>query len=105
MRILFDQGTPVPLRNELPAHVISTALEMGWETLKNGELLQAAETQFDVFVTTDQSLKYQQNLAGRKLAIFVLPFASWPRLKCHVAEIATAIDSMKAGDYVEFQVK
>lgn len=105
MRILFDQGTPVPLRSELPAHVVSTALEVGWETLKNGELLQAAETQFDVFVTTDQNLKYQQNLAGRKLAIFVLPFASWPRLQGHGAEIAAAIDSMKPGDYVEFQVK
>jgi hypothetical protein len=73
MRILFDQGTPVPLRRDLSAHQVSTALEMGWEKLNNGELLRVAEAHFDVLITTDQNLRYQQNLAGRHLAILVLP--------------------------------
>jgi hypothetical protein len=57
MRILFDQGTPVPLRQTLTAHKVSTAFEMGWAKLDNGELLRAAEGQFDLFVTTDQNLR------------------------------------------------
>ena len=101
---MFDQGTPVPLRDALPAHAVSTTYEMGWSTLENGDLLLAAESQFDVFVTTDQNLRYQQNLTVRRLAILVLPFASWPKLKAHVANIASAIDSLKPGDYVEFTV-
>ena len=101
MRILFDQGTPVPLRRALTAHVVSTAYEMGWSTLENGDLLLAAESQFDVLVTTDQNLGYQQNLAGRRLAILVLPFASWPRLRTHLPTIVTAIETLNPGDYLE----
>ena len=101
MRVLFDQGTPDPLRRALTAHVVSTAYEMGWSVLSNGDLLDAAEAQFDAFVTTDQNLCYQQNLAGRRLAILVLPFASWPKLHSHVPSIVSAIDGLKPGDYVE----
>lgn len=101
MRVLFDQGTPVPLRRSLTAHVVSTAYEMGWSSLTNGDLLDAAEAQFDVLVTTDQNLRYQQNLAGRRLAILVLPFASWPKLQGHVPNIVSAIDAMTPGQYLE----
>ena len=73
MRILLDQGTPVPLRAILAGHEVSTAYELGWSTLSNGELLLAAETRFELLVTTDQNLRYQQNLAGRRLSILVLP--------------------------------
>ncbi|HEV3343438.1 MAG TPA: hypothetical protein VG125_23905, partial [Pirellulales bacterium] len=99
MRILFDQGTPVPLRRVLTAHTVATAYEMGWSSLANGDLLDAAEAQFDVLVTTDQNLRYQQNLSGRRLAVLVLPFASWPKLKGHVAKIAAAIDALTPGQY------
>ncbi len=101
MRVLFDQGTPVPLRRALTAHVVSTAHEMGWSTLSNGDLLNAAEAQFDAFITTDQNLRHQQNLAGRRLAILVLPFASWPKLQFHLPRIVSAIDALKQGDYVD----
>ncbi len=101
MRILFDQGTPAPLRKALTAHDVFTAFEMGWSTLKNGALLQAAEPLFDVFVTTDQNLRYQQNFAGRRLAILVLPFASWPRLQNHLPLIVSAIEALTTGGYVE----
>ncbi len=76
MRILFDQGTPAPLRHALTGHSVSTAYEKGWDQLGNGDLLNAAEAAFDVFVTTDQNLRFQQNLTGRRLAILVLPTTS-----------------------------
>ncbi|HEV8060074.1 MAG TPA: hypothetical protein VGP68_09385 [Gemmataceae bacterium] len=101
MRVLFDQGTPAPLRRALTAHLVSTAYEMGWSALSNGDLLDAAETQFDAFVTTDQSLRYQQNFASRRLAILVLPFANWPKLQSHVATIVSIVDGLKPGDYLE----
>ena len=73
MRILFDQGTPVPLRQSLSAHSVSTAYELGWATLKNGELLSSAEERgFEVLITTDTNLRYQQNLAVRRIAVVVL---------------------------------
>ena len=103
MRILFDQGTPVPLRQALTAHKVSTAFEMGWAKLENGDLLRAAEGQFDVFVTTDQNLRYQQNLAGRQLAILVLPTTNWLELRKHLPAITVAVDAMKPGEYRELQ--
>jgi hypothetical protein len=72
LKVLFDQGTPAPLRGALTGHTVFTAFEMGWAALDNGELLKAAEAAFEVLVTTDQNLRYQQNLSGRHLAILVL---------------------------------
>lgn len=102
MRILLDQGTPAPLRRSLEGHSVATAHELGWATLTNGELLAAAEGAFDVFVTTDQNLRHQQNLAGRRLAILVLPTTSWPRLKLHAAGIAAAVAALRPGDLEEW---
>jgi predicted nuclease of predicted toxin-antitoxin system len=73
MRVLFDQGAPVPLRQFLQGHTVSTAAQKGWTQLQNSELLNAAEAAgFEVLVTTDQNLRHQQNLRGRRLAIVVL---------------------------------
>ncbi len=105
MRILFDQGTPAPLRDYLGEHEITTAAEIGWSTLSNGELLDAAEQQFDLLVTTDQALRDQQHLAERKLAILVLPFASWPKLKPNARKIALRIEKLRAGEYAELQLE
>ena len=72
MRILFDQGTPVPLRKHLVSHQIETAYEQGWGSFQNGELLTQAEANgFEVLVTTDQNLKFQQNLSSRRISIIV----------------------------------
>jgi predicted nuclease of predicted toxin-antitoxin system len=101
MRILFDQGTPVPLRRHLSAHTVSTAYERGWSALSNGDLLAAAEAQFDLLLTTDQNLRPQQNLAGMRLAILVLPTTSWPTINQHTAEVVAAVSSLKPGDYIE----
>ena len=101
MRILFDQGTPVPLKLHMTGHMVSTAYEQGWAALSNGDLLAQAEKAFDLLVTTDQNLRYQQNLTGRKLAIIVLPTTSWPQIEKHTAEVIAAISSIKPGDYKE----
>ena len=101
MKILFDQGTPVPLRGHLSGHAVSTAFELGWSRLINGELITKANSQFDALITTDKSLRYQQNLAGRKLASLILPFGSWPKLQTRLADIKAAVDALQAGDYVE----
>jgi hypothetical protein len=101
VRVLFDQGTPVPLRNYLGEHQVATAAEMGWSGLSNSQLLDAAEEQFDLLITTDQELQTQQNLSRRKLAVLVLPFASWPRLKPNIEKIASRVAALKAGEYTE----
>jgi hypothetical protein len=103
MRILFDQGTPVPLRAVLTSHQVSTAFEMGWANLENGDLLRAAEEQFDVFITTDQNLRYQQNLAGRRLAILALPTTKWSEIRKHELEVAAAVDAIQSGEYRELR--
>ncbi|HJS39044.1 MAG TPA: DUF5615 family PIN-like protein [Burkholderiales bacterium] len=102
MRILFDQGTPVPLREHLPGHSVVTAYEKGWSTLRNGELLALAEAQFDVLVTTDRNLRFQQNLAARRLAIVVLPTTSWPRLRTVAARIAEFVAAAAPGSISVF---
>jgi predicted nuclease of predicted toxin-antitoxin system len=92
MKILFDQGTPVPLRRHLPRHDVATAAEMDWSQLTNGELLAAAtEAGFEVLVTTDRNLRYQQNLTDRKIAVVVLMTASWPRISKQADKVAAAI--------------
>ncbi len=104
MQVLFDQGTPVPLRGYLSPHLVSTVFEKGWSTMKNGELLRAAEREdFEVLVTTDQNLKYQQNLKEYQLAIVVLMSTSWPKIERQVDQAVVAINSAKPGDYVEVQ--
>jgi hypothetical protein len=105
VRILFDQGTPVPLRQVLTGHDVCTAYELGWATLKNGELLRSAEEQgFEVLVTTDANLRYQQNLAARRIAVVVLSTTSWPRIRLVAEHVASAINLASRGSYVEVPV-
>lgn len=101
MRILFDQGTPVPLRDYLVGHTVKTAFELGWSTLENGELLAAAEHSYDLLITTDQNLRYQQSLTGRNLSILVLMTTSWPRIRKSIPRILNAIDRSVAGGFSE----
>lgn len=103
MRVLFDQGTPAPLRRALAPNEVSTTFELGWSDLENGDLLRAAEGRFDVFVTTDQNLRYQQNFSGRQLAILVLPTTNWPEIQRHQGEVASAVNSLQAGECRELR--
>ena len=105
MRILFDQATPVPIRSYLNSHVVSTASQQGWAALKNGDLLTAAEAAgFDVLLTTDKNLRYQQNLVGRKIAIVVLGRQQWPQLRLHVQRIVDVVNAAVPGRYVEIDI-
>ncbi|MGD0815018.1 MAG: hypothetical protein ABSA83_15545 [Verrucomicrobiota bacterium] len=103
MKILFDQGTPAPLRQGLAPHPVSTAFEMGLAKLENGDLLAAAEKIFDAFITTDKNLRYQQNLSGRRLAILVLPTTSWPVIQKHLGLVADTVNTLKPGDFIELK--
>ena len=105
MRILFDQGTPVPLRRHLHPHSVDTLSELDWSTLANGKLLAAAVgAEYDIFVTTDQNLKYQQNLEGINLKIVVLLSTSWPRIRNNLEDILATIDSLEIGQLVEISI-
>ena len=105
MRILFDQGTPVPLRRYLAGHVVDTAYERGWSSLRNGELLNVAEQEgYDLLMTTDQHWRYQQHLADRQLAIIVLLSTSWPRIQSRIDTIQAAVESIIAGGYQEIAI-
>jgi len=104
MLILFDQGTTVPLRKNLSEHDVQTAAERGWSALSNGQLLAAAESTFDLLITTDQSLSYQQNLKNRRLAILFLTTTSWPRIRDDADRIRQAANSITAGEYRELTI-
>ena len=105
MRVLFDQGTPAPLRHALIGHSVETAYELGWGALQNGALIAAAEAQgFDVLLTTDKNLKYQQNLAGRRLAVVVLSTTSWPRIRSGTPNVLEAVNAAQVGSYFEVAV-
>ena len=105
MKILFDQGTPVPLRRHLHPHTVDTAAELGWSGLQNGDLLSSAEGKgYDLMVTTDQNLQYQQNLSDRSIGIIVLKTTSWPRIKTKVEDIAKAVNDLPTGGYVEIVI-
>ena len=95
----------MPLRDHLADHYVKTAFEMGWAHLENGALLAAAENSFNLFITTDQQLRHQQNLTGRKLSILVLTTTSWPRMNKHVSRILDALAKMSAGEYREIDFK
>lgn len=72
MKVLLDECLPRKLKDELPGHTVSTVPQMGWAGKQNGELLRLAAEEFDVFVTSDQNLQYQQNLSVVRLAVVVL---------------------------------
>ena len=107
MRVLFDQATPVPIRPylNLKEHEVRTAAQEGWDRLKNGELLVAAETDgFDVLLTTDKNIRYHQNLAGRKIAVVVLSLQQWPSLQPHVQLAVEAVNAAAPGGYTEIEL-
>jgi len=102
MKVLFDQGTPLPLRRFLHPHEVDSAAERGWSELDNGELLDQAEAGgYDALITTDQNLRYQQNLQGRRIGILVLLTTSWPRIQGRAEEVRVALESLGEGGYAE----
>jgi len=105
MLVLFDQGTPVPLARLLPGHEVRSARQQGWDTLSNGELLRVAEEAgFEVLVTTDKNIAYQQNLKGRKIAVVVLGRNRWRLVRRAAGKIAEAVGVATPGSYVVVDV-
>jgi hypothetical protein len=103
--VLFDQGTPVPLRESLSDHQVATAYERGWADLSNGALLDAAERDgFAVPVTTDSNLEYQQNLGARRIAIVVLTSTSWPRIQRSLTAISRAVAASTTGSFTRVEI-
>lgn len=102
MLILFDHGTPAPLIPFLEGHTVIKAKERGWDTLTNGDLLAEAERAgFDVVLTADKNMRYQQNLTGRKIALVVLSTPRWPVVRLHVERIVAAVNAATPGSYAE----
>jgi hypothetical protein len=105
MRVLFDNSTPRGIASVLDGHTVTEAREEGWDRLRNGELLDAAEKAgFDVFVTPDQNIRYQQNLKGRKIAIVVLSIGRWTLVKPYLSQIVQAVNAAIAGSYAEVEI-
>jgi hypothetical protein len=102
LKTLFDQNVPRPLARFLTHHQVVRAAELNWSELRNGDLLRAAEEAgFDLLVTADRNLSYQQNLKDRKLMIVVLPSGQWPEIEPHVSLIVAAIDNSEPGGFVD----
>jgi hypothetical protein len=106
MKIILDESVPQNLRLLIEVgHTVVTAWYQGWSGLKNGALLDAAEAAgFDLFITADQEMSYQQNLAGRKMALVVLSTNNWSFIKAGIGEIIAAIDYAAPGSYTEVEI-
>jgi hypothetical protein len=106
MLILFDNGTPRTLaRFPIDRHMVTEARARGWEELENGELLTEAEAAgFEVLVTTDKNLSYQQNPEGRKIAIVVLGQGRWSLIRHHVAQVVAAVNAATPGSFAEVEI-
>jgi hypothetical protein len=105
MLILFDHGVPAPLVPYLIDHTVVKARDRGWDRLSNGDLLAEAERAgFDLLLTADKNIRYQQKLGGRRIAIVVLSTPRWPLVRLHSAEIAAVLNAATPGSYVEVQI-
>jgi len=105
MLILFDHVTPIGIARFLPNHTVIRAKDRNWDTLTNGELLHVAEEAgFDVIVTADKNMRYQQNLVGRTIALVVLSTPQWPVVRLNADKIVSAINSAEPGAYIEVEL-
>jgi hypothetical protein len=105
MQIILDRATPVPIRPYLAGHTVRTAAQQGWDKLGNSDLLTATEEAgFDLLLTTDKNMRYQQNLAGRKIAIVVLGQQQWPQLRPHIQRVIEAVNAATPGSYAEVEI-
>jgi hypothetical protein len=96
---------PAPLRYALKGHVVVEAIERGWDRPVNGELIAVAEAAgFDLLLTTDKNIRYQQNLTGREIAFVVLGNQQWPTLRRYVEKVVAAVDAATPGSYTEVEI-
>ena len=105
MRIRFDQGVPRGLGASLHGHEVTEARKLKWERISNGELLRLAEdTGFELILTTDKNVRYQQNLAARKISIVVLGNSPWWLVRQHLDGIVAAVNAATSGSFTEVEI-
>lgn len=99
MKILLDECVPWPMHRLLTGHTCSAVQDLGWGGIKNGELLQRAEAEFDLFITSDQNIRYQQNLAGRSIAILELSTNDISRIEAASSLIEDALEKIQPNEF------
>lgn len=104
MKILLDECVPWPMRKMLANHECSNPFRCGWNGVTNGQLLKRAENEFDLFITADQNLRYQQNLSGRRIAILELSTNDLRRILAAESSIIKAVESLKESDYLQLEI-
>ena len=105
MRILFDQGVPRGLAASLRSHDVTEARALNWERFSNGALLKLAEDAgFNLLLTTDKNVRYQQNLADRKISIVVLGQSPWWLVRQHLDQIVAAVNAATPGSFAEVDI-
>jgi hypothetical protein len=105
MKVLFDNGVPWAARKCLQGHIVVSAYRIGWHELTNGELIRKAEDSgFQVLVSTDKNIRYQQKLASRKIALVILGNSQWPIVQLHLDKIVAAVNACTPGSYTEVEI-
>ena len=104
MRILLDECVPWPMHRLLTNHTCTSVQAQGWSGIRNGELLQQAESEFDLFITSDQNIRYQQKLADRRIAILELSTNDLRRIQAAEALIETAINRLQSNEFKQLTI-
>ncbi len=101
--VILDENLPVALRHSLKEFDVVTVYFKGWAGIQNGELIQLIDSQFDVFVTADSKLRYQQNLSGRRISIVEIPLIQKEDISRYIDRITSAISVSEPGSYIQIQ--
>ncbi len=104
MKILLDECVPWPMHRFLTGHECTTAQQRGWGGIKNGELIRQAEGEFDLIITTDQNIRYQQNLANRRLPILQLSTNDLRRIQAAATQIQKAVLEIQTGEFRQLEI-
>jgi hypothetical protein len=103
MKVLLDECCPRPIKKHLHEFEVATIEMAGLKGLQNGALLLAADGKFDVLITADKNLRYEQNLRNRQIAIIELPFNSWRRIQKLLPNLAAPLSRIRPGEYILIQ--
>ncbi len=104
MKVLIDESLPRHLEKMLIDHEADTVQGLGWAGIKNGDLISKAEVIYDVFLTADKNLRYQQNMAGRTLALIVFPTNKLSVVKQLAHELEAALSRIQSGEFIELEL-
>ncbi len=105
MRVLFDHNVPSGAAQAFVAHEVTEAIQRGWERISNGALIaNAEEAGFDVLLTADKRIRYQQNLKGRRIAVVVISNPTWRVLRKYLDRVTAAVNAAIPGSYAEVEI-